>query len=330
MFFKERGKFATWRRRSEPCRETSLTVLDVTDESATEWNVNESKTDDEAEEMGATKRLPTLHVQADLERNESRADSASDLGSETCIPQRCPESLEHIVEQLVLQNVEIQRILQRQKRRAFRNTSAPRRPVRSETVDEGIYDSLIMSPPVLSDADGEYVTICTDRLPVPAGSSPESDACSQQDDAKSHFSRCQMRRSLGSLRKKPGPAPDSSAEQTDPGRATIGRSLSCPARQAVRIARKSETESVGSRIQKILNQIGSPDHWSNWMRSLSPPQRQRRDSRDSTDLKLECDPELNEAKSPCVPSVWLRMQSEHLADPNKKSGSLPRSFQVTP
>ena len=116
----------------------------------------------------------------------------------------------------------------------------------------------------------------------------------------------------------------------DPIRATIGRSLSCPARQAVRISKKPESESVGSRIQKLLNQIGSPDHWSNWIRSLSPPQRQRRDSRGSTaDLKLDSDPELNAATSPCVPSVWLRMQSEHLADPNKKSGSLPRSFQVS-
>jgi len=38
-----------------------------------------------------------------------------------------PQSLEHIVEQLVLQNVEIQRILQRQKRRLTR--AAPPSPV---------------------------------------------------------------------------------------------------------------------------------------------------------------------------------------------------------
>jgi hypothetical protein len=44
-------------------------------------------------------------------------------------------------------------------------------------------------------------------------------------------------------------------------------------------------------------------------------------------IDLDVDP-LNISTSPCVPSVWLQMQSEHLAEPGKKSGSIPRSFQV--
>lgn len=31
---------------------------------------------------------------------------------------------------------------------------------------------------------------------------------------------------------------------------------------------------------------------------------------------------------PTLPAVWLKLQGEHLATPNKKSGSLPRSFQL--
>jgi hypothetical protein len=282
-------------------------------------------------------------------------------------PQRIvPESLERIVEQLVLQNVEIQRILQRKKRRAAErqpsasSSSSSSRPyvVRSEstTLDEGIYDTLLSpSGPgsmmeavggVLSDIDGDYVTI---RAEGGGGGG--------------HFSRCHLRRSLGN--KTPESMADSSqlaglsnafSCQQQLQKATLSRSLSCPARgqQAVRVAKKSEASiaesgataaslaTVGGRIQKLLNHIGSPDHWSNWIRSLSPPQR-----RTSTDLQsvepdasstsrsrsrrepidLDVDP-LNISTSPCVPSVWLQMQREHLAEPGKKSGSLPRSFQV--
>jgi len=36
----------------------------------------------------------------------------------------------------------------------------------------------------------------------------------------------------------------------------------------------------------------------------------------------------SEANIPTLPAVWLKQQEEHLATPNNKSGSLPRSFQV--
>lgn len=36
----------------------------------------------------------------------------------------------------------------------------------------------------------------------------------------------------------------------------------------------------------------------------------------------------SEANIPTMPAVWLKQQDEHLATPNNKSGSLPRSFQV--
>lgn len=36
----------------------------------------------------------------------------------------------------------------------------------------------------------------------------------------------------------------------------------------------------------------------------------------------------SEANIPTLPAVWLKQQDEHLATPNNKSGSLPRSFQV--
>lgn len=150
----------------------------------------------------------------------------------------------------------------------------------------------------------------------------------------------------------PTPFPASSSCK----KATLSRSLSCPARgqQAVRVAKKLEASiaesgataaslaTVGGRIQKLLNHIGSPDHWSNWIRSLSPPQRRTWTDLQSVEpdasstsrsrsrrepIDLDVDP-LNISTSPCVPSVWLQMQSEHLAEPCKKSGSLPRSFQV--
>ena len=207
-------KLATWRRRSEPSREPHVTsVMDMTDaESTSEWH--DPKTDDETEDSSG-------HRPAD-----GGLLPDSDLRSETCTPQRCPESLEHIVEQLVLQNVEIQRILQRQKRRAFRNTSAPR-PVRNgsaaaansgssfsasasfstasvdasapEPIDEGIYDSLILSPVLIADGDGEYVSIRADEsLPLAEEEEEEeaatvAAAAAAQAEGKSHFSRCQMR-----------------------------------------------------------------------------------------------------------------------------------------
>lgn len=36
----------------------------------------------------------------------------------------------------------------------------------------------------------------------------------------------------------------------------------------------------------------------------------------------------SEANIPTLPAVWLKQQGEHLATPNNKAGSLPRSFQV--
>lgn len=144
--------------------------------------------------------------------------------------------------------------------------------------------------------------------------------------------RCPMRRSLGSLQHHKPPESMAACVDKPPEtgqRNAVSRSLSCPARQAVRVTRKAEAApecGVGGRIQRLLHQIGSALHHQQ-------PQRRhrhhRRDSLDAVDLKLSCDPKLTLATSPCVPSVWLRMQSEHLADPNKKSGSLPRSFQVT-
>ena len=169
-------------------------ILDTTDAESTSAEWHDPKTDDEAEETSAA-----VNGQADATLPESDLRSV-----ETCTPQRCPESLEHIVEQLVLQNVEIQRILQRQKRRAFRNTSAPR-GLRSggssssaaaaaaaapEAVDEGIYDSLVSSPVRIPDGDGEYVSIRSDdphNFPLAAEEAPE------QPEETSHFSRCQMR-----------------------------------------------------------------------------------------------------------------------------------------
>ncbi|KDR08121.1 hypothetical protein L798_01654, partial [Zootermopsis nevadensis] len=38
---------------------------------------------------------------------------------------------------------------------------------------------------------------------------------------------------------------------------------------------------------------------------------------------------LDAANIPTLPAVWLKQQGEHLATPNKKSGSLPRSFQLS-
>ncbi|PSN53565.1 hypothetical protein C0J52_09180 [Blattella germanica] len=37
---------------------------------------------------------------------------------------------------------------------------------------------------------------------------------------------------------------------------------------------------------------------------------------------------LDATSIPTLPAVWLKQQGEHLATPNKKSGSLPRSFQL--
>jgi hypothetical protein len=296
-----------------------MAISDAAEESATEWShMNECKTDEEEDDDHRT-----LSVEVGQLADVAEADRRSELS----IPEGSPESLEHIVEQLVLQNVEIQRILQRQKRRA--NRSHPPPVNRAEATDEGIYDSLIISPPISSvDGDGDYVTIRSDSTQKPMAEIPPADK--ENGDV---FNRCQMRRSLGSLqhRKPPETAPISAVEAPDPSRTTVSRSLSCPARQAIRIARKSDSDGVAKRIHKLLNQIGSAaDHWPSWMRSLSPPhyRHRRRDSLDNYDLKMSCDPKLTSATSPCVPSVWLRMQSEHLADPNKKSGSLPRSFQV--
>ena len=244
-----------------------------------------------------------------------------------------PESLERIVEQLVLQNVEIQRILQRKKRRG-----SSRRPYfRAEsTPDEGIYESLTMQTPSdsiensLSDADGDYISLRTEE--------------------GGHFSRCHLRRSLG-VRKAEPMVDACRPMQTNPcqtvgqpqARPSLSRSLSCPARgqQTIRLAKKAEptTDSpsrVSARIQKLLNQIGSPDQWSNLLRNFTSPNRNvaetssnnsRSNSKERRD-PIELDGDA--AASPCVPAVWLQMQSEHLAEPGKKSGSLPRSFQVNP
>ena len=292
-------------------------------QSEAEPGTNAIKTRDEPREASGTLQVEIADA--------SRAAIDPEPLPPASQPQRMvPESLERIVEQLVLQNVEIQRILQRKKRRASERT--PSRPyIRAEsgTLDEGIYDTLMTPVPIesveASDVDGDYVTI--------------------RSENGGHFSRCHLRRSLGN--KTPESMSDTPqmvgiASQSSQ-RATLSRSLSCPARgqQTIRVPKKSDpsveisSSTVGGRIQKLLNHIGSPDHWSNWIRSLSPPQRRTEADASSTSrsrsrrepIELDVDP-MNTSTSPCVPSVWLQMQSEHLAEPGKKSGSLPRSFQV--
>lgn len=292
-------------------------------QSEAEPGTNAIKTRDEPREASGTLQVEIADA--------SRAALDPEPLPPASQPQRMvPESLERIVEQLVLQNVEIQRILQRKKRRASERT--PSRPyIRAEsgTLDEGIYDTLMTPVPIesveASDVDGDYVTI--------------------RSENGGHFSRCHLRRSLGN--KTPESMSDTPqmvgiASQSSQ-RATLSRSLSCPARgqQTIRVPKKSDpsveisSSTVGGRIQKLLNHIGSPDHWSNWIRSLSPPQRRTEADASSTSrsrsrrepIELDVDP-MNTSTSPCVPSVWLQMQSEHLAEPGKKSGSLPRSFQV--
>ena len=381
LFCPQVRKFGAWRRRSEPCRETSLVVSQSQAEPTSTNAENNVKMRDEqpreVEIAGASSSSSSSSKAAAAAAIADPEPPILLLSQPTPTPQQqqqqpqrmVPESLERIVEQLVLQNVEIQRILQRKKRRAAErqpsasSSSSSSRPyVRSErestTLDEGIYDTLL-SPSangsmmeavggVLSDIDGDYVTI---RAEGGAGGG----ACG------GHFSRCHLRRSLGN--KTPESMVDSSQlaglsnalschQQLQ--KATLSRSLSCPARgqQAVRVAKKSEASiaesgaaslaAVGGRIQKLLNHIGSPDHWSNWIRSLSPPQRRNSTDQRSVEpdasstsrsrsrrdpIDLDVDP-MNISTSPCVPSVWLQMQSEHLAEPGKKSGSLPRSFQV--
>jgi hypothetical protein len=380
LFCPQVRKFGAWRRRSEPCRETSLVVSQSQAEPTSTTNAgnnNVKMRDEQPREVSGTFQVEI----AGASSSSSKAAAAivdpeppllllsQPTPQQQQQPQRLvPESLERIVEQLVLQNVEIQRILQRKKRRAAErqpsasSSSSSSRPyVRSEstTLDEGIYDTLL-SPSangsmmeavggVLSDIDGDYVTI---RAEGGAGGGGAGGG---------HFSRCHLRRSLGN--KTPESMVDSSQlaglsnalschQQLQ--KATLSRSLSCPARgqQAVRVAKKSEASiaesgaaslaAVGGRIQKLLNHIGSPDHWSNWIRSLSPPQRRNSTDQRSVEpdasstsrsrsrrepIDLDVDP-MNISTSPCVPSVWLQMQSEHLAEPGKKSGSLPRSFQV--
>lgn len=328
-------KFGAWRRRSEPCREASLPR-----QTEAEPGASAVKTRDEARESSGTLQVEIAN--ASSTRTVDPEPTA--VAAVAPQPQRIvPESLERIVEQLVLQNVEIQRILQRKKRRASeRQPSRPYIRAESATLDEGIYDAL-MTPTTpsevaeeTSDMDGDYVTI--------------------RAESGGHFSRCHLRRSLGNNRSPEsmmmdtpqmvaaGVANFQSLQQQQQQKATLSRSLSCPARgqpAAARLAKKSEasvdsgTSTVGGRIQKLLNHIGSPDHWSNWIRSLSPPQRQRIETDASSSrsgsrrepIDLDVDP-MNTSASPCVPSVWLQMQSEHLAEPGKKSGSLPRSFQV--
>lgn len=268
--------------------------------------MSECKTDDEEERV--------LNVDVEEKSRQSQEDVRPEM---SVAESNSPQSLEQIVEQLVMQNVEIQRILQRKKRRYAKNRSTSQ----TETIDEGIYDSLIIPQPNLSDVDGDYVTIRVDQV------QPKSACNSPKMPDSVRLNRCQMRRSLGSLHKKNDSMPEKVPEPSET-RPTVGRSLSCPARQAVRITKKSEPDTVAKKIHKIINQIGSPDHWPNWIRSLSSPQQQRRNAVGKFDLKSQCDPKLGSATSPCVPSVWLRMQGEHMAEPDKKSGSLPRSFQV--
>ena len=263
---------------------------------------------------------------------------------QTASTTKIPESLERIVEQLVLQNIEIQRILQRKNKRRRRPVPPPTPRLYHHrhlaTDDEGIYDSLVQvsgcSAAVaesLSDAEGDYVTIRPED-------EDQGESSGNLRTGGGHFSRCALRRSAV----EPSSSRQSSQIPQPPNRATLSRSLSCPARggRMVNVApapadqsRKSSSSSssksaMSSRIQKLLSQIAkSPDHWSSWIqRSLSPSQNNRT-SEQSAPAEQSNSIADDADSSPCVPSVWLRMQSEHLADPAKKSGSLPRSFHVS-
>ena len=295
------------------------------------------------------------------------------------------QSLEQIVEQRVMQNVQIQRVLQRQKRRggqqqqSHSSGSGSTRPASAASptpCDEGIYDSLLAeSPAAFNDHDpeddGDYVSLTQSRTNwQPSQLLEDVFHEEESNDGDSPVAS----------------AAPSSASTSSCGKISVSRSLSCPGRS--RVARKKSLkdareaefgpsadgfgvgvrvgvggESVASRIHRMLNQLGSADNWPNWMmhiRSLSPPDHQRRsgggggvksvDNRtaaanaaslvvaaaaaaaSAASGAANAADAADAAASPCLPSVWLQMQSEHLAvasSQSKKSGSLPRTFQVT-
>lgn len=333
-----RRLIGSWRRRSsEPGR-----VMDSTQSSTAELSTSST--------ICETPTRPGSRCSASEVDDTPPVSLQSAPSAEQPVNNKIPESLERIVEQLVLQNIEIQRILQRKSKRRRRPVPPPPprlypRQHHLPTDDEGIYDTLVQASgssatvaESLSDAEGDYVTIRPDEAKEISGNLRSSGG---------HFSRCALRRSAveSSLSAR------QSAQEQQPSRATLSRSLSCPARGGRTVGGNSTRAAVptpsaskssgyksamSSRIHKLLGQIArSPDQWSSWIhRSMSPPQPVRSGAstidESSSSSKERNDPIGDDSESsPCVPSVWLRMQSEHLADPDKKSGSLPRSFHVS-
>ncbi|XP_068082816.1 pleckstrin homology domain-containing family G member 1 [Anabrus simplex] len=97
-------------------------------------------------------------------------------------------------------------------------------------------------------------------------------------------------------------------------------------RQQEEIHRLAESEEVGERAAPTLPPPRNLRRTQSF--SCRDGLDERRDTVSSVAPAMS-EVSLDTLSSPTLPAVWLKQQGEHLATPSKKSGSLPRSFQLS-
>ncbi|GLG94517.1 Uncharacterized protein GBIM_01720, partial [Gryllus bimaculatus] len=266
-----------------------------------------------SEDLQSPSSSPASSISASTREvpNSGSCGSCADGSEQPTAGQR---SLEEIVGQLLLQNHEFQKMLKRQQRRQQMRThhrtvsnSATAETSDTETeADDGAYESLTLpvtlTPPpkmktdqLLQDdeeQESDYVT-----LAAPNGGSASSSRRSGDYD--------NLQQIWESVR-----------------------------RQQEEIRRLAEREGVGERDCDDNEELSLQAN-----ESIATPSLRRAQSfctsgtpstpHSSTASTTNTAASLEALDSaPTAPAVWLRQQGAHLATPSKKSGSLPRSFQL--
>lgn len=302
----------------------------------------------------------TEHQISDLLLDESVVE----LENETCQPVREErrESIEEIVGQLVMQNREFQRILSKQRlvhlRKALtqyqrKNVTEEEEESDAETETEDIQQSCpskknpILDGKKKNNSSGSNASQGSSSNGIGSSASDMAELsseniCIEPNDDEMTLSSKNVQRTV-----------------SDPGnKATLTpRRLNGPFSHYDPLSllwssfRRSGGGGDNSSGNKLMGKLNSPTfnkskgktnirHTHSFSCSRKGNESNNDDSKDPLPLPhgdsgvfpnsftSDSSSSSSEANIPTLPAVWLKQQDEHLATPNNKSGSLPRSFQV--
>ncbi|KAJ9587736.1 hypothetical protein L9F63_018844, partial [Diploptera punctata] len=358
-------RFGSWRRKSEPgCyaagfsgnkKSPKLTIIPFTKSQ----DIKSENSNNAKEDIHSRERSASLGIDTGI---DSECGGKSTRESEI----KCDDEAEEIVSQLLMQNREFQKILKKQQRQvslrsrltSFNNGTATGVGNKDETTDtenddeEGVYETLSMATPVPQasrpvPASGQsyrqhrhaHMRALRNEQKSIAAKLQQYD--SNQIDPEYVTLMCHNDSVNASKDYSSSIKESVKVSEADPLR---GYSESTYLTSASDIMKNKNNDVEGDQNGEKVKRGDSFGNYDNLQHIWENVKKQQEEIRhlaetvegEGEDIRRQrrflppsaSQASLDGTNIPTLPAVWLKQQGEHLATPNKKSGSLPRSFQL--